>query len=457
MRIARRPLDAAARQAHFAGMENMFRQASGATLVRGYMLAVLLVAAATLLGLALAPRWGNSAIDLLYLPAVLGVATIAGLYPALFAAAASALAYNFFFTAPHFTLRIDNPNDLVTVVMLFGAALVTSQLAASVRRQARIAEGHAARNATIAGLSRHLLGCTSEPEIARVSTRELAKIFECNAVLLGGFPEPQPLAGGPLLMTPGDMAVAAMVLASGERAGRGVDRAVPTEWQFHPVRAGAAILAVMALGRDDGAPAVRPDQIALLDNLLDQLALALERSRLESEARSFAQARERDTVRSTLLSSISDDIAPPLHAIATAADELRRSGSGEREPLVRIGAEVSRLERYLANLQDLTPEEDRKAVEIGDVTIDLFRRIVLRGGEAVHLTPKEYGVLAELAKHPGRVLSHAHLLRTVWGPAQEKQIDYLRVAIRGLRQKLEREPSQPELIRNEPAVGYRLG
>jgi two-component system, OmpR family, sensor histidine kinase KdpD len=95
-------------------------------------------------------------------------------------------------------------------------------------------------------------------------------------------------------------------------------------------------------------------------------------------------------------------------------------------------------------------------VEAGSVRIDLFCRTVTRDGEPVHLAPKEYAVLAELAKHPGRVLTHAHLLRTAWGPAQEKQIDYLRVAIRGLRQKLEHGPGQPDLIINEPAVGYRL-
>ena len=72
------------------------------------------------------------------------------------------------------------------------------------------------------------------------------------------------------------------------------------------------------------------------------------------------------------------------------------------------------------------------------------------------MTPKEFAVLAELAKHPGRVLSHAHLLRTAWGPAQEKQSEYLRVAIRNLRSKLEASPGQPKLILNEPAVGYRL-
>ena len=61
----------------------------------------------------------------------------------------------------------------------------------------------------------------------------------------------------------------------------------------------------------------------------------------------------------------------------------------------------------------------------------------------MHLTPKEYAVLAELAKHPGRVLTHEHLLRTVWGPAQERQTEYLRVAIRSLRQKLEANPGIP--------------
>lgn len=80
----------------------------------------------------------------------------------------------------------------------------------------------------------------------------------------------------------------------------------------------------------------------------------------------------------------------------------------------------------------------------------------MKAGEPVHLAPKEYGILAELAKHPGRVLTHAHLLRSVWGPAQERQIEYLRVAVRGLRQKLESDPSNPAIIINEPAVGYRL-
>jgi len=65
-------------------------------------------------------------------------------------------------------------------------------------------------------------------------------------------------------------------------------------------------------------------------------------------------------------------------------------------------------------------------------------------------------LLAELAKHPGRVLTHAQLLRSIWGPAHEHQVEYLRVTARGLRTKIERDPAQPRIIKTEPAVGYRL-
>ena len=124
-------------------------------------------------------------VDLLYLPAVLATAVLAGLGPALFAALASALAYNFFFTAPHLTFRIENPNDVVTVVVLFAVAVVTSQLAASVRRQARIARSpcgpqrdHRRARAAAARPARR------SGRSPRSSTRELGEVFECNAVLV---------------------------------------------------------------------------------------------------------------------------------------------------------------------------------------------------------------------------------------------------------------------------------
>jgi two-component system KDP operon response regulator KdpE len=101
-------------------------------------------------------------------------------------------------------------------------------------------------------------------------------------------------------------------------------------------------------------------------------------------------------------------------------------------------------------------ETGQTTVTTGDVEIDLERRRVRRDGEDVHLSPKEYDVLAELAKRPDRVIGHRHLLRTVWGPAHEDHVDYLRIVVRNLRQKLEADPARPRLITNEPGVGYRL-
>jgi two-component system KDP operon response regulator KdpE len=104
----------------------------------------------------------------------------------------------------------------------------------------------------------------------------------------------------------------------------------------------------------------------------------------------------------------------------------------------------------------LSAEVDQPVVTVGDVEIDLASRLVRRAGEEVHLTPKEFGFLAELAKHPGRVVTHLQLLRNVWGPGHEQDVEYLRVAARGVRKKLEGDNAESSLVRNEPGVGYRL-
>lgn len=95
-------------------------------------------------------------------------------------------------------------------------------------------------------------------------------------------------------------------------------------------------------------------------------------------------------------------------------------------------------------------------VSIDGIDIDLDARCVRRDGAEVHLTPKEYGLLAALAAHPGRVITHGQLLRSIWGPAHEANTEYLRVTVRGLRAKLETDAAAPRLILNEPGVGYRL-
>ncbi|KPF45122.1 response regulator [Rhizobium sp. AAP43] len=102
------------------------------------------------------------------------------------------------------------------------------------------------------------------------------------------------------------------------------------------------------------------------------------------------------------------------------------------------------------------PEAIPTVMEVDGLTIDPVRRLVLRAGETVHLTPKEYDLLLLLARHAGRVVTHRTLLTSVWGPAHGDDLHYLRVFIGQLRQKIERDPTEPRIVRTEPGVGYRM-
>jgi two-component system sensor histidine kinase KdpD len=426
--------------------------------VRAFGLATVLVAGATVMGLAISPLWGQAPVVLLFLPAVLAAALAGGKWPAMSGAVGAALAYNYFFTAPYRTLLIHDPGDVVTVGVLLLAGLITSHLASSVRAQARLAAAHAARNATIAGFSRKLLACTTSGQIADVTAVEFAEVFGCSAVFVESADSPRVLAAQPAStsLAPSDIAAATLTLTTGQTAGRGVGKVDLADWQFRAIATTDAVPAAVGLARGDGVPPVAEHHENLAASMLDQVALAFERARMEGEARDLATLRERDRLRLTLLASIGEDVKPRLHAIAGAARALRRGTVDGKAPIATIASETTKLERYVDDLVLLEPGSVQEPVVIGTVAIDLFGRRVTRDGETVHLTPKEFALLAELARHAGRVLTHGHLLRSVWGPAHADHVDYLRVAISALRQKLEQTPNEPVLIVNEPAVGYRL-
>ena len=97
-----------------------------------------------------------------------------------------------------------------------------------------------------------------------------------------------------------------------------------------------------------------------------------------------------------------------------------------------------------------------KIVQKGDLTIDLDRRIVCRAGEELHLTRKEHDVLAVLARHIGRVVTHERIISAAWGGDEDPRVEYLRIVVRNLRQKLEAPGPVGSVIANELGVGYRL-
>ncbi|MCY0900192.1 MAG: response regulator transcription factor [Firmicutes bacterium] len=136
-----------------------------------------------------------------------------------------------------------------------------------------------------------------------------------------------------------------------------------------------------------------------------------------------------------------------VRALDMGADDYVSKPFGARELLARIRV-------ALRHRVHTTPPT---VMRIGRLTLDFGRRWIERDGQPVHLTPIEYALLQELATNAGRVLTHQHLLRKVWGPmSEDTDAHYLRIYVGHLRKKIEQDPTRPRLILTEPGVGYRM-
>jgi two-component system KDP operon response regulator KdpE len=121
----------------------------------------------------------------------------------------------------------------------------------------------------------------------------------------------------------------------------------------------------------------------------------------------------------------------------------------------RVGELLARL-RVAMRRQARQGEPPLPTVTAGDMVIDLKRDLVTRGGKTVRLSPKEYELLAQLARADGKLLTHKNLLVSIWGPAHAEDTQYLRVFIGQLRAKLEADPAEPRHILTQPGIGYRF-
>lgn len=148
-----------------------------------------------------------------------------------------------------------------------------------------------------------------------------------------------------------------------------------------------------------------------------------------------------------LVLSARDREAEKIAALDLGADDYIEKPFG-------IGELMARLRRAARHAAAEKHEETR--IVVGDLVIDLERRLVSRAGAPVKLTPKEYDLVAVLARHAGRVVTHRQILTAVWGPAHRDDMQYLRVFIGQIRAKIEPDPGNPTLIRTEPGVGYRF-
>ena len=148
-----------------------------------------------------------------------------------------------------------------------------------------------------------------------------------------------------------------------------------------------------------------------------------------------------------LILSARDRELEKIDALDLGADDYVQKPFGVGELLARLRVAIR---------NKVSGQATASVVQAGEHEIDLVRRLVTRHGAPVRLTPREYDVLAELVKGAGRVLTHHQLLAAVWGPAHVEDVQYLRIVVQHLRQKLEPEPNAPRLITTEAGVGYRF-
>ncbi len=137
-------------------------------------------------------------------------------------------------------------------------------------------------------------------------------------------------------------------------------------------------------------------------------------------------------------------------------EKVRALDLGADDYLVKPFGISELLARIRASLRRAREEVGQPVVRHRDLTIDLARHRVLCGGEEVHLTPTEYELLAYLATHRGKVLTHQMILHRVWGPEYEGEVQYLRVFVSQLRRKIEADPREPRFLLTELGVGYRF-
>ena len=160
-----------------------------------------------------------------------------------------------------------------------------------------------------------------------------------------------------------------------------------------------------------------------------------------------------------VISAVRERSEVPIMVLSVRAGELDKVEAldrGANDYIVKPFGVAELMARVRAVLRQRAAKGNDDIVEAGAVLIDLGRRIVTRSGEEVHLSKREWGLLAFLASQPDHVLTHKQILKEVWGPAQGEDTAYLRVYVNQLRQKLEADPSAPTLIVTDAGVGYRL-
>jgi two-component system sensor histidine kinase KdpD len=355
---------------------------------RPYVFALLAVAIALGIAQVMQPWFGIENADLVFITAVVGVAVRYGLWPSLLASVIASLCYNFFFLPPIHTFTIADPTNVAAFVFFSIVAVLVSNLAGRVRTQAVNAQGRVRTTESLYAFSRKLAGVGTLDDVLWTTAYQVASMLNVRVVLLlpdngsivvkTGYPPEDTLDES-------DIAAAKWAWESNRPAGRGADTLPGAKRLFLPMRTGRAPVGVVGIDSDKPGPLLTPEQRRLLDALMDQGALAIERVALVEDLERARLLAETDRLRSALLTSISHDLKTPLASILGSAGTLRDlshalDDGAKADLLATVIDESERLNRFIANLLDMTKLEAGAIVpntaphDLGEIVGTALRR-----------------------------------------------------------------------------------
>ena len=320
-------------------------------------LAVLSAVLATGAG-ALAERWlGLTDLSMVFIVAVVLVASRTRMAAAVLAAGLCFLSYNFFFIEPRFTFFIGARQGVATVFLFLLAALVAGRLASRLRMQVLALRAANAHVTALQTLSRQLAVAADLGQVVNAGRRALKQATGADALVQAGDTPLGP--DGPYVLSDKDRAAADWTLKHKQAAGRFTDTLGNADWWFMPLTSDGGIIGLVGLRFDQNASRLGAEQRRLIEAMADDISQAIVRTRLVSDLEDARVTGETERLRSALLSSVSHDLRSPLASIIGAAESLdtygRAMGEDDRHSLLEtVRLEGERLDRYIQNLLDMT-------------------------------------------------------------------------------------------------------
>ncbi|MCD2180481.1 sensor histidine kinase [Rhizobium sp. GN54] len=330
--------------------------------LKNYLSSVAFMSVAVVIGTLLDQTLNVQNLALVFLMGVLAATVRGGIGAGLFASVLGALAFNFFFLEPRYTLTIRDPESVVALLFFLGTAFVASNLTATVQRQAAAARQRARTTEDLYLFSKKLAGTGTLDDVLWATAYQIASMLKVRVVILlpedgtiavkAGYPPDDSLVDA-------DIAAAKWAWEHNRPAGRAADTLPGARRLYLPLRTGRGAIGVVGLDNDRQGPLLTPEQQRLFDALADQAALAIERIQLVADVDQARLAAETDRLRTALLTSISHDLKTPLAAILGAAGTVKDFGGGlsenaRDELLATIIEESERLNRFIVNLLDMT-------------------------------------------------------------------------------------------------------